>query len=71
MPIRRHLLLAPGNYPVVALVLGAELFLAWKHRRLAAGSDLLNAGVVPAGALPYDATTAYVGAPDLGAVEAK
>jgi len=27
-----HLVLAPGNYPVVALVLGAELFLAWKHR---------------------------------------
>ncbi len=27
-----HLFLAPGNYPVVALVLGAELFLAWTHR---------------------------------------
>ena len=39
--------------------------------RLAAGSDLLNAGVVPAGGLPYDASTAYSGAPDLGAVEAR
>ena len=37
--------------------------------RLAAGSDLLNAGVVPAGALPYDAAAVYSGAPDLGAVE--
>ena len=27
-----HLFLAPGNYAVVALVLGSELFLAWSHR---------------------------------------
>jgi uncharacterized membrane protein YphA (DoxX/SURF4 family) len=27
-----HLFLAPGNYPVVALVLAAELFLAWTER---------------------------------------
>jgi hypothetical protein len=36
---------------------------------LAAGSDLLNAGVMPAGDLPFD-TSYYVGTPDLGAVEA-
>jgi hypothetical protein len=35
---------------------------------LAAGSDLLNAGVVPAGDLPFDKSY-YVGTPDLGAVE--
>jgi len=27
-----HVFLAPGNYPVVALVLAAELFLAWTYR---------------------------------------
>src|SRR5690349_20292736 len=27
-----HLFLAPGNYPVVALVLATELYLAWTHR---------------------------------------
>ena len=36
---------------------------------LASGSDLLNAGVVPAGALPFTASGYYVGLPDLGAVE--
>ncbi len=35
---------------------------------LAAGSDLINAGVVPAGTLPFDAAY-YKDAPDLGAVE--
>jgi hypothetical protein len=35
---------------------------------LAAGSDLINAGVVPAGTLPFDASY-YQGNPDLGAVE--
>ena len=39
--------------------------------RLASGSDLVNAGAVPAGALPFDATSAYAGAPDLGAVESR
>ena len=39
--------------------------------RLAAGSDLMNAGAVPAGALPFDPTATYAGAPDLGAVETK
>lgn len=39
--------------------------------RLAAASDLMNAGAVPAGTLPFDATTAYNGMPDLGAVEAR
>ena len=38
---------------------------------LAAGSDLVNAGAVPAGALPFDATDYYVGTPDLGAVETR
>jgi hypothetical protein len=37
--------------------------------RLAAGSDLANAGSVPAGTLPFDAAGYYQGAPDLGAVE--
>jgi uncharacterized membrane protein YphA (DoxX/SURF4 family) len=32
-----HLFLAPGNYPVVALVLTAELFLAWTYRVSFAG----------------------------------
>jgi putative oxidoreductase len=27
-----HLLLAPGNYAVVALILTLELYLAWVHR---------------------------------------
>ena len=27
-----HLFLAPGNYPVIGLVLAAELYLAWTHR---------------------------------------
>jgi len=36
---------------------------------LAPGSDLVNAGVVPAGTLPFDPATYYVEAPDLGAVE--
>ena len=36
---------------------------------LAAASQLLNAGSVPAGELPFDAAGYYVGAPDLGAVE--
>jgi hypothetical protein len=36
---------------------------------LAAGSDLLNAGVVPAGELPFAAASYYHGTPDLGAVE--
>ena len=37
--------------------------------RLATGSDLVNAGVMPPGTLPFDAAGYYVGAPDLGAVE--
>jgi hypothetical protein len=37
--------------------------------RLASGSDLVNAGVVPPPALPYDPATYYQGAPDIGAVE--
>lgn len=37
---------------------------------LAAGSNLINAGALPAGELPFDATY-YVGDPDLGAVEAQ
>jgi len=57
--------------PPAALPRAADGSLDLSFFRLAAGSDLLNAGVVPAGALPYDATTAYVGVPDLGAVEAK
>jgi pectate disaccharide-lyase len=36
---------------------------------LASGSDLVNAGQVPAGALPFEAASYYSGAPDLGAVE--
>jgi len=36
---------------------------------LAAGSALVNAGILPDGALPFDAASYYVGAPDLGAVE--
>lgn len=35
---------------------------------LAGGSDLINAGVVPSGELPFDASY-YHGKPDLGAVE--
>jgi hypothetical protein len=27
-----HLFLAPGNWPVVAVVLGAEIYLAWVNR---------------------------------------
>lgn len=37
--------------------------------RLAAGSPLRDAGVVPEGALPYEAARYYVKTPDLGAVE--
>ena len=36
---------------------------------LAAGSDLIDAGAVPAGTLPFTPADYYVGAPDLGAVE--
>ena len=32
---------------------------------------MFMSGVVPAGALPYDVTAAYTGAPDLGAVESR
>ena len=39
--------------------------------RLASASDLVNAGVVPAGTLPFDPATAYSGMPELGAVETK
>src|SRR5947199_121302 len=35
--------------------------------RLASGSDLANAGVVPGGTPPFDASSYYVAAPDLGA----
>jgi hypothetical protein len=35
---------------------------------LAHGSDLINAGVVPGGTLPFDGSY-YQGNPDLGAVE--
>ena len=35
---------------------------------LKSGSDLINAGVVPGGTLPFDASY-YQGNPDLGAVE--
>jgi len=38
---------------------------------LASGSDLLNAGVVPPGELPFTASSYYLGMPDLGAVETK
>jgi hypothetical protein len=38
---------------------------------LASGSDLVNAGKLPDGALPFDAASYYVGTPDLGAVEAR
>jgi pectate lyase-like protein len=38
--------------------------------RLAAGSKLINAGAAPSGELPFEAAKYYVGAPDLGAVEA-
>jgi hypothetical protein len=38
---------------------------------LATDSDLVGAGVLPAGELPFDASGYYVGAPDLGAVEAR
>lgn len=38
---------------------------------LATGSDLINAGALPQGTLPFDAAGYYKGAPDLGAVEAK
>ena len=27
-----HLFLSPGNYPIVALILAAEIYLAWTHR---------------------------------------
>ncbi len=37
--------------------------------KLVAGSDLLDAGVVPAGTLPFDPSTYYVGTPDLGPYE--
>ena len=36
---------------------------------LAKTSDLVDAGVVPDGDLPFVAASYYVGAPDLGAVE--
>ncbi|HEX5100100.1 MAG TPA: right-handed parallel beta-helix repeat-containing protein [Polyangiaceae bacterium] len=38
---------------------------------LASGSDLVNAGVVPPGELPFTASSYYQGTPDLGAVETK
>lgn len=52
-----HLFLAPGNYPVVALVLAAELFLAWTHRAafapmLSARPRLARVEVGPAAAAP-------------------
>jgi uncharacterized protein YjdB len=37
--------------------------------KLVSGSDLINAGVVPGGTLPFDASSYYVGNPDLGAYE--
>jgi hypothetical protein len=27
-----HLAVSPGNYPIVALIVAAEVYLAWKHR---------------------------------------
>jgi hypothetical protein len=39
--------------------------------RLAAGSDLANAGAIPAAPLPFDAAGYYLGTPDLGAVESQ
>ena len=39
--------------------------------RLAAGSDLANAGTVPTGGLPFDAANYFQGSPDLGAVESQ
>jgi uncharacterized membrane protein YphA (DoxX/SURF4 family) len=41
-----HLFLAPGNYPVVGLVLAAELYLAWQYR--AAFAPMLAARATPA-----------------------
>jgi hypothetical protein len=38
---------------------------------LAPGSDLIDAGVLPPGELPFDEASYYNGAPDLGAVESR
>jgi len=48
----------------------ADMSLNFAPFALAPASDLVNAGVVPPGTLPFDATSYYVDAPDLGAVEA-
>jgi hypothetical protein len=37
--------------------------------KLASGSDLIDAGVVPSGTLPFTAASYYIGNPDLGAYE--
>ncbi|NLD99487.1 MAG: hypothetical protein GX640_06395, partial [Fibrobacter sp.] len=37
--------------------------------KLSAGSDLINAGILPSGTLPFTSNDYYIGVPDLGAVE--
>jgi hypothetical protein len=49
----------------------ADMSLDFSPFALAPASDLVDAGVVPAGTLPFDAASYYAGAPDLGAVEAR
>ena len=53
-----HLVLAPGNYGIVALILAAEVYLAWTHR--AAFAPLFARAQARA-----SGTTAAAGTPDL------
>jgi Right handed beta helix region len=58
---------APLDDPKIARA--ADHSLDFSAFGLASGSDLINAGVVPDGDLPFDPASAYHGKPDLGAVE--
>lgn len=49
----------------------ADMSLDFAPFALAPASDLVNAGVVPPGDLPFDSASYYVGTPDLGAVESR
>lgn len=51
------------------LARNADGSLSFAAFALAPTSDLVNAGVLPPGALPFDAASYYSDAPDLGAVE--